>query len=208
MRVFAELDVKKKDKIIKTKTMIGNKYGKLTVVEELQLRDKYRKKHYNCLCDCGNFHSTSGECLRNGKTKSCGCWKKTIPPTNKILNRTDALWFQLYNKTINIRSKNLNIPSDIEFDDFVKLSVDKCHYCGIKNSNTIRDYNRTGIEKKFISDTILKYNGIDRIDSDKGYTKDNAVACCFQCNRAKSDMKQDDFYQLITRIYNYNNLKN
>jgi hypothetical protein len=26
-----------------------------------------------CQCDCGNFHKTTGDLLRSGHTKSCGC---------------------------------------------------------------------------------------------------------------------------------------
>lgn len=28
---------------------------------------------------------------------------------------------------------------------------------------------------------------LDRIDNDRGYTTDNVVACCFECNALKSD---------------------
>jgi len=47
------------------------------------------------------------------------------------------------------------------------------------------------------------YNGIDRIDSDGGYTPDNIVACCKKCNIAKSDMTTDDFLAWIRRISLY-----
>lgn len=53
--------------------MIGKKFGKLTVLEELSERDKFGNKMYKCKCDCGNFIRIRGACLRVGNNKSCGC---------------------------------------------------------------------------------------------------------------------------------------
>ena len=41
--------------------------------------------------------------------------------------------------------------------------------------------------------THVSYNGIDRLDSSLGYTKDNIVTCCKICNYAKNKMKFEDF---------------
>lgn len=52
--------------------MIGKKFGRLKVIEEIPER-KNGGKVYKCLCDCGNYTDVRGSFLRNGKTKSCGC---------------------------------------------------------------------------------------------------------------------------------------
>lgn len=52
--------------------MIGKKFGKLTVIEELPERTKANKKRYKCLCDCGNYHNVVGSSLRSGLVKTCG----------------------------------------------------------------------------------------------------------------------------------------
>lgn len=44
------------------------------------------------------------------------------------------------------------------------------------------------------------YNGIDRIDSSHGYTKDNIVTCCKICNKMKMDMSLDNFIEQIYKI--------
>lgn len=36
-------------------------------------------------------------------------------------------------------------------------------------------------------------NGVDRVDSSRGYDKENIVPCCKICNRSKSDMSESDF---------------
>lgn len=45
------------------------------------------------------------------------------------------------------------------------------------------------------------FNGIDRIDSLKGYILENVVTCCYQCNYAKSDLDIEEFKNLVIMIY-------
>ena len=56
--------------------MIGKKFGRLTVIEELRERNKYGKIVYKCQCECGNIVDVVGNQLRAGQTKSCGCLQK------------------------------------------------------------------------------------------------------------------------------------
>lgn len=51
---------------------IGNKYGKLTVIEESG-RDTDGRVLWKCKCDCGNEKIVLGKSLRAGLVKSCGC---------------------------------------------------------------------------------------------------------------------------------------
>jgi hypothetical protein len=46
-------------------------------------------------------------------------------------------------------------------------------------------------------------NGIDRIDSTKGYIGGNCVSCCKLCNSAKGDLSTDDFIEHILNIASY-----
>lgn len=52
--------------------MISKKFGRLTVIEELQER-KNGMIVYKCKCDCGKYTNVRGVQLRNGTIKSCGC---------------------------------------------------------------------------------------------------------------------------------------
>lgn len=54
-----------------------------------------------------------------------------------------------------------------------------CFYCGVKTP----------------------VNGVDRVDSSKGYVEGNMVSCCKYCNRAKSDLSQAEFFALCARVY-------
>lgn len=55
-----------------SKIKIGDKFVRLTV-KFFAGRDKHGKLLWMCLCKCGNLKIISGESLRSGNTKSCGC---------------------------------------------------------------------------------------------------------------------------------------
>lgn len=81
--------------------MIGCKYHLLTVLEQTG-HTKNGKLVYLCRCDCGRTVETSGEMLRSGKRKSCGCRKGE---RHKIHGMTDS---RLYTIWRNMKARCLN----------------------------------------------------------------------------------------------------
>lgn len=57
---------------MKSKIKIGDRYGKLTVVEQVENPGMSK---WRCVCDCGTEKVVFGTNLVNGRTKSCGCSK-------------------------------------------------------------------------------------------------------------------------------------
>lgn len=55
--------------------LTGKRFGRLTVVFR-EGADKHKKVTWRCKCDCGKVIVTEGQSLRNGDTKSCGCFAK------------------------------------------------------------------------------------------------------------------------------------
>lgn len=53
--------------------LIGQKYNRLTVIEETAERDSSGCIIWLCRCDCGNFTKAASAPLRSGHKKSCGC---------------------------------------------------------------------------------------------------------------------------------------
>ena len=78
---------------------------------------------------------------------------------------------------------------------FEKLLVKNCTYCGKPP-----ELRKVGRYEVFV-------NGIDRVDSSKGYINGNCVPCCKRCNRMKSDMSTDTFLECVKSIYDYNAVK-
>ncbi len=69
-----------------------------------------------------------------------------------------------------------------------------CYYCEQEPSNTQKHW-RSHSETPFFF-----YTGIDRIDSNTGYTTNNVVSCCFTCNSAKGAMPLAEFRDWINRL--------
>jgi hypothetical protein len=65
---------------------IGNKYNKLTVLEELPTRvtpKGAKLRYFKCLCDCGKEHEALVYNLTSGKVKSCGCHRREVSSQQK-----------------------------------------------------------------------------------------------------------------------------
>lgn len=64
----------------------GKKYNFLTVIDRAQ-NDASGRAQWLCQCDCSKMVIVKGSSLRNGKTKSCGCYQKlrTSEATTKNL---------------------------------------------------------------------------------------------------------------------------
>ncbi len=75
----------------------------------------------------------------------------------------------------------------LSYKEFEKIISNDCYYCGAKPSNNRARYD-------------VPYNGIDRIDSNKGYTIKNVVTACFRCNTAKNNMSLLDFKNWINKL--------
>lgn len=56
--------------------IIGDKYGRLTIVREDGKRGKFRM--WLCECECGGQKRTTIYDLKSGKTKSCGCLSREV----------------------------------------------------------------------------------------------------------------------------------
>ncbi len=55
----------------KIKNEIGKRHGNLLVISKAKSR--HGKASWNCICDCGKKIQCTGDDLRTGNTKSCGC---------------------------------------------------------------------------------------------------------------------------------------
>lgn len=44
-------------------------------------------------------------------------------------------------------------------------------------------------------------SGLDRIENDCGYQRDNVVPCCYKCNMMRGSLTQAEFFTQVTHIY-------
>lgn len=89
----------------KFKDLTGQKFGKLIVIKKVS-KDKYGHTMWLCECDCGNKKIVLGKCLRNGATRSCGCYhKKQVSKLNlkhgKSNLRIHKIWSNIKQRCFN-----------------------------------------------------------------------------------------------------------
>jgi len=165
--------------------MIGKKFNRLRVIKRNYPNSQYGQPKYLCKCDCGKEVIVYGYSLRNGNTKSCGCLKTDLAGNQKRLNYGLAN-IRLAISNYKRRAKRKGQEYNLTEEQFIELTQKDCHYCGAKPNNK-------NIKKGCNGDYI--YNGLDRVDNDKGYTMDNVVPCCRNCNRAKYKMTLQEFQE-------------
>ncbi len=80
----------------KYKHLIGEKFGKLTVMTISELRSKRGHVCLKCLCECGNEKVYPAHHIEEGALVSCGCWKsgkeRILPTFLKKIEKTEGCW--------------------------------------------------------------------------------------------------------------------
>jgi len=139
--------------------LTGKRFNRLVV-----LKFKERKiggSKWECLCDCGKISFVMGSKLKNGRTKSCGCFNREQITKHGF---SGTRFFQTY-RSIKYRCSNPN--------------ASKYHLYGGKGIKILWDS-----FKDFKNDMYKNYLGhvqkfgeyetqIDRIDGNKHYCKEN-----------------------------------
>ena len=62
--------------VVIIRVKIGDRFGKLVIVEQLKERSSDGRLIYKCKCDCGNIGNVRSKELLNGDTVSCKCYQK------------------------------------------------------------------------------------------------------------------------------------
>jgi hypothetical protein len=167
--------------------LIGMKFGRLTVVDGYHDAIKF-KMVWICKCECGSekIIKALGADLKSGKTKSCSCLRiGRLEEGEASFNRI----YDIYRR----RTLKKGLSFSISKEHFKELTLKECFYCGIEPKQISRRATRGW------GDYI--YNGIDRIDSSKGYEDGNVVTCCGQCNVAKNNYSKEEFIEWIHRTH-------
>ncbi len=77
------------------KNLIGQHFGRLTVIslKEINANNKYAIWH--CKCECGNEVDVAGHSLTHGRTKSCGCLNKELASQRSLQDLTGKTFGKL-----------------------------------------------------------------------------------------------------------------
>lgn len=177
----------------KSLNLIDKVYGRLHVLERTVI-DKWGNYKWICLCTCGNKIVVSGGKLKSGTTKSCGCLRKDMMSTlgkNHRITDGESSRNACYGGYIDA-ARDRNLFFALSKEEFIIITMQRCYYCNKEPSNIKKS---GSFSKEYI------YSGIDRIDNSKGYTLDNCVPCCKDCNLSKRSRTKTEFIQWIEQTY-------
>lgn len=169
----------------------GKRYGRLVAIKKTK-RGASGDWYWLCRCDCGGFAEVLRVSLTGGTTIGCGCMK-AVSNKRRRKKSADIFVTQLFS-SYQSKSRERKIDFLLSFDDFKALIQKPCHWCGAEPGYRSSRFNRG--ERSSVG---MIAHGIDRIDSNGGYTYDNVVSCCKQCNWAKLNWDADVFVSWILR---------
>jgi hypothetical protein len=124
------------------------------------------------------------------------------PVTKKVYNKTLDPKIS-YLKKIFIMQRcdanpaHRNIEWTLTFEEWSKIIQQDCYFCGSK------PILKEGKVHK-LSGTQVPINGIDRVDSSKGYILSNVRCSCSKCNYMKHRMSEKEFIEHVKKIWEYN----
>lgn len=183
--------------------LIGQKFGRLTVISFSDKKDGTRNKWYLCQCECGNKTDAIGIKLKIGHKKSCGCLI-SISAKNKpkVFNKLHHAWsgyedisgsqWARIKTSAEKRKIEFSITIEQAWEEWVKQDG-KCALSGqelylAKNYKELHDGKNTA--------------SIDRINSDKGYIIDNIQWLHVDVNYMKQWFDQKYFIDTCEKIVN------
>lgn len=63
------------------KNLIGERFGRWFVIDTAEpkvTKDSRTLRYWLCLCDCGTKRAVKEQSLKNGRSKSCGCYHSSV----------------------------------------------------------------------------------------------------------------------------------
>jgi len=164
------------------KVFEGMRFGKLLTVR--RIGKKAGCPWWLCKCDCGKEKRTLSSSLISGKTKTCGCGYGHPQPWHR--KRPYESLYNCFVRTAATKQRN----TDLSYEQFFELTkIGTCFYCGGPIIWIPYNQGRVGPQA---------YN-LDRKDNSKGYTLNNIVVCCHQCNMMKRDWYSCDEFLVVMK---------
>lgn len=106
-------------------SLVGQKYGKLTVLARHECNTKSNKPLWVCKCECGNISIVDGSRLKSGNTKSCGCLMLQVAKENGKKCKHGMKGSRIYEIWHGIKARCYN-PNNKDFKNYGARGVTVC----------------------------------------------------------------------------------
>lgn len=162
----------------------GDRYSKLTVLNEFQAKDKngISIRMVECLCDCGNTTKTRLRYVISGNTNTCGCegsMKKLI--NGEYTTKHNLSKSRIYNIWIKIKNRCFN-PKNVAYKDYGGRGITMCS----EWFNDFESFNNWSIKNGYTNKLQ-----IDRIDNNGNYDPSN---CRWVTEEINANKRRSTFY--------------
>lgn len=142
--------------------MIGKRFGRLTVIAEGERAQGRRENRWICQCDCGNItNPVSGNRLRSGDVKSCGCYKRE--QTIRRSTTHDLCHSRLYRIYFGMKDRCTN-PHNEHYARYGGRGIQIC----VEWLNSFEAFYKWAMSHGYADNLTL-----DRKENDKGYCPEN-----------------------------------
>jgi len=157
--------------------LTGKTFNQLTIIERAE-NTKQGKARWVCRCTCGKISTIDGANIRNGHTKSCGCFAKESLEKNRY--RHGMAHTSEYGIWCNILQR-CNNPNDKAFKDYGGRGITICDEW---KNDFMAFYNHVGKRPS-------PKHSIDRINNDGNYEPNNVrwATQKQQSNNQRSNVK-------------------
>lgn len=146
--------------------LIGQIFGKLTVIEHLYIN---RKGYSKCICDCGNEKIIRSDQLKSGEIRSCGCFKAeywrnrlSLDLTGKRFNRLQVIRMAGINKYRQTRCEVLCDCGTIKIVQSAGLVNGTTNSCGCYHKDRVSETFRLDLTgNRYGKLVVVKMAGVD-----------------------------------------------
>ncbi|HHY74261.1 MAG TPA: hypothetical protein GX497_13765 [Bacillus bacterium] len=145
--------------------LIGQVFGRLTVLSKVEGYKKDRKSYWMCVCECGNEKVVRADSLKSQKTTSCGCYNVDSHKKHGQFNTS------LYHKWEAMKSRCYN-PNNIKYDIYGGRGIKVCNEW-IESFNNFYEWSLLSEYEEHIQKYGRKNTTLDRINCDGNYEPNN-----------------------------------
>jgi hypothetical protein len=176
----------KKKRIDLDPSFIGQKFGRLTVIERDLSKPSGRgyPSYWLCQCECGNVKSISKQSLNSGKVKSCGCLRSEMITKKNTLDLTGQRFGKLValQNTYRLSKHNSYIwkcqcdCGNIHYCSAEILNSGKIHSCGCqKHSFGEEKINQILTENNILFNSEYSFSNLKNPKTNYYYRYDFAI---------------------------------